>query len=354
MGLIFLLGPSVPNPVGTVTQIVNAKQTGAQGMHWSFQQTGGWYQANRQYTNTLRVFTSSPFVGPIQVQQAVLGIGCVQGAYYRFPLPELNPPTAELTPPTSPTEIDTGSFAQTIEIKQDADDARQWIVTIQYSSFDVAHEFGSSNTQNGSINPLEMAPEVHWSSAKFDSVYPTDLTGQPFRNTVGDPLENPPPREESRQVLNFTRNEAIYIESWAQQYRDSCNSDTFLGFSPYQVKCKDIQGKRIYTADYGYFWQVTYEFEFRIVNIVNQDGSVTTYGFEDLVLNTGLRKLGDDGKPAQITIGGSLITSPILLDQDGKPITDPTVSPVYLVFRNYSTNPFAFLNIPDDILTTNQ
>lgn len=350
MPLIFLGGPAVNHPVGSVTKITNAKQSGAQGMSWAFEQTGGWYQAMRRYTNTLRVITSSPFVGPIQVQKAVLGIGAVQGATYRFPLPEYN---GDGGAPSVPTEVDTGSFAQTIEIKQETDDAKQWLVTIQYSSFNVDHEFGNSNVQNGSINPLESAPEAHWTSAKFERFYPSDIDGKPFVNTAGDPLLNPIGREESRQVLNFTRNEPQYIEAWAQAYRDSCNSDIFLGFNPYQVKCKDIQGKRIYTADYGYYWQVSYEFEFRVINITDSEGDVTIYGFEDLIQNTGLRQLVS-GVKTQILIGGQLVTSPALLDEDGALITDITADPVNLVFRNYPTLPFAFLNIPDNVLTASQ
>ncbi len=366
---VFLGGPVVTNPQGTVFQIINAKEVGAQGMHWSFVDKGGWFLPDRKYTNTLRVFTTSPLVGPIQVQQAVLGIGAVQGAYYRFPLPELVGGAISLT---TPTEQDTGSFCQSMEIAQDAEDSRQWKVVLQYSSYDIFHELGGSNVQNGSINPIEMAPEVHWSSAKFEVSNVLDINGIPFINTAGDPLENPPKTEETRQVLLFTRNESDYQEQWAQQFRDSVNGTVFLGYQPNQVKCKDIQGKRIYSTDYGYYWQVSYEFEFRIgyttmvtaaegdVDTIGEgffNPSTTTTGWYAVVLNAGLRQLvGGTGSPKQITIDGSLVTAPVPLQQNGAyvPLTTAGTDPFYLQFVLYPAQDFSLLNIPNNVLTQTQ
>jgi len=353
MPLIFLLGPSVPNPVGAVVKIVNAKQAGAQGMDWSFESMSGWYQAQRKYVNTLRVITNSQYVGPIQVQQAILGLGCVQGATYRFPLPELN--NSDGGTPTTPTEIDTGSFAQSISIHQDQDDAKQWLVVISYSSYDINHEWGNSNVANGSINPLETAPEVHWTSAKYEAYYTMDVNGLPYRNTVGDPFDPVPPTEETRQVLSFVRNESEYNETWAQAYRDSVNSDTFLGYAPNQVKCKDIQGQRIYGPDYGYYWRVSYEFEFRVgYPLVPNNPDQGTTGWTTLILNAGLRQFpGGVGAKAQITLNGALVTSPVPLTQAGAVLPDGG-TPYYLQFNQYSPMPFAFLNIPQNAFTTSQ
>ncbi len=364
MGLIFLGGPSVPNPVGQVVKIVNAKQPSANALHWTFENVQGAFTASRRYTNTLHVITNSPFVGPLQVRDAILGTGGVQGATYRFPLPELNGSGG----PSVPTEIDTGSFCQSIEIVQQAEDGMQYLVTLQYSPFDVGHELGNSQVQNGSVNPIEMAPEVHWSSAKYEVNYPMDVNGIPFTNTAGDPFDPPPKTEETRQVLMFVRNDQQYVEAWAQQYRDSVNADVFLGYQPNQVKCRDIQGKRIYTADYGYYWQVSYEFEFRIgttVTVTAAEGGIdaiagagsapatVTTGWYANINNTGLRQLvGGMGTPQQITIDGALITSPVCLQQDGS--YAPGSDPYFVQFVLYPAQIFANLNIPNDVLTQSQ
>jgi hypothetical protein len=86
MPLIILSGPSVPNPYGAIVSITNGKE--GFGMDWTYQMIGGWYQGARSYTNTMIVVTNSPLVGPIQVQQALIGIGAVQGSTYLRPLPE--------------------------------------------------------------------------------------------------------------------------------------------------------------------------------------------------------------------------------------------------------------------------
>jgi hypothetical protein len=372
MPLIFGAGPQVNNPVGAVIACYNAKQPGAQGMNWSFGSLGGVTQANRKYTNTLRVITNSPFVGPLQIQQFVLGTGAVQGATYRFPLPEVNPPpTTGPACPTIPTETDAGSFCNEIDFQQDSEDACLWLVTLKYSSWDVAHELGTSQAQNGAINPTEMAPEVNWSFAKYEVSNTQDINGNPFINTAGDPLENPPKVEETRQVLSFVRNEQNYNDNYAQQFRDHVNSDIFLGWPPNMVKCKSILGQRVYTADWGYYWKVSYEFEFRVGTLLNYaeewvfDQPVTSgnfTGWDAVVLNAGLRQLvGGTGTPQQITIDGSLITSPVPLQQNGAytPLTAGTdetgsVDPWYIEFTLYPSAPFAQLNIPQDLLTESQ
>lgn len=369
MPLILLRFPSVPNPVGAITKIVNAKEVGAQGMTWAYENQGGFVRGTRSYTNTLRVITNSPFVGPIQVQQALIGIGAVQGSFYRFPLPEFN---GDGVAPTAPTEQDTGSFLHSIEIRQEAEDAKQWLATFSYGPFDINHEIGSSEATNGSNNPLEKAPEATWTGTIQETSYPNDINGVPFLNTVGDPIENPPKREESRQTLTFIRNEATYNENYAQSFRQTVNLNTFLEFPPGCAKCKMITGKRIYTADFGYYWEVVYEFEFRVIKQTipatfdpitgqsNNDGSTQIFGFQDRVLNAGFRQIVN-GNATQITVSGSPVSSAVALSSEGVPLNigvtdnpDNAPEPFFLTFNQYFSSDFDQLNIPPNVLTTNQ
>ncbi len=131
-----------------------------------------------------------------------------------------------------------------------------------------------------------------------------------------------------------------------------------------QAKCKNINGKRIYSSDYGYYWRVTYEFEFRVANFIASDGTVTTYGFQEVILNAGLRKLtgaGPNFVPAQILVNGTPITNPVALTQSGVPLNSTWAlaqsanpQPYYIIFQNYPAQDFASLNIPPDLLTVNQ
>lgn len=375
MPLILLTGPELGDTVGEILSVTNVQKSGSQGLVWAYEQQGGIMTNTRRYTNTLRVVTSSALVGPIQIQQFLIGIGAVQGVTYRFPLPEYNRVVNANTPalPPNPTEIDTGSFLSTLTFAQETEDGCQWLCTFNYGPFNVGHEVGTTDAASGASNPIESVPEVDWSHEIHETAYVQDVNGLPFRNTVGDPLENPPKREESRQTLSFTRNEATYNETYAQQYVLKTNSDTFLGFAPNQARIKSITGKRTYSTDYGFYWRVSYVFEFRVLAFIfpatfdpidelagGSDSITITYGFEELVLNEGFRQVGADGKIAPILVGGQPISAPMALDEGGSPINNDVdlngqlEEPFYLIFNNYSQIPFADLNIPTDVLTTNQ
>jgi hypothetical protein len=361
-----LNGPQVLATQGAITNIYNHKDSGSHSLDWTVQTVSNGFRIGRSYSPQLRVITNSPLVGPVQIQQALLGIGIVHGNYYSWPFGEINPVNTELLPGPFPYEIDTGSYVQSINMARDGDDGKQWTVTVNYGPFDLNHDAGSSEVSNGSLNPAEMAPQVEWGTAKYEVSFPLDINGNPYLNTAGDPLENPPKQEESRLTLDFVRNELTYNPAYANSYADTINTDSFLGYQQYQVKCKSITGKRIYSADYGFYWEVHYAFEFRNKTFpnFNAQGNTQTFGFQELVLNAGLRQLDLSQNPPalkQILINGSPITSPVALAQNGTILnntwyqtTGENPTPYYLTFTNFPQSTFANLNIPQDILTTNQ
>jgi hypothetical protein len=376
VGSLFLISfPSLGDVVGDIKSITNAMEPGSRSMTWAYENQGGVIRGTRSYVQKARVITTNAFVGPIQIQQTLLGTGIIQGTFYSHPLPEINntdPNAGNL--PTTPTEFDTGSFLHTLNIEQDSEDAKQWLCTFSYGPYDINHEQGAQNQAFGSNNPLEKAPEAQWSAPVIETSYPTDANGIPWINTAGDMLENPPKRDEARQTLSFVRNEQNYNENYAQQFRQTVNQDNFLGFPPGCAKVKTITGKRIYTADYGYYWEVSYEFEFRVVTISVPEtydpitqlpigtGTTTTYGFQDLVINAGYRQLVN-GVKSQILIDGVPASVPVALDANGVPFgpdhsdgdTDASQNEVFwLVFQQYPSTTFANLNIPTNVLTASQ
>jgi len=370
MALQLLNYPSLQAQVGLVTGIVNYKGPGGQSSRWGIDQVGEIWQGSRQYQNKLLVTTSSPLVGSVAIQLAVQAYSNVLlGNYYVFPLAELSAYDI-----LGATEQDTGSFAQSVATEQVEEDGKQWIVTIDYGPFDIQHELGTSYIMYGSFTPLDFPPVVKWSTAKYHRSYPTDCLGYPFINTAGDPLENPPQREESTQSLRLILWNSTYDEPFAQSFRDTMNQDTFLGFAPTYVKCKDIDGERIYTADYGYVWRIVYDFEIRQIAIiiptnatVPEAGQTFTYGWQEPVLNLGYRAFGGAtgavGPIAPIVIGQVPITSPVILNQNGTYTTPANVAAVqaqqgnqqlFLIFSNFPYSTFANLNIDQNILTENQ
>ena len=301
-------------------------------------------RCNRSYTLKLKAFAASRFVGPVQV------IGRIPvriGDTYQFPLAS-----------GTPYENDTGSFVQSISASNATEDGVQWDVTIEYGPFDVGHQLGTSDISQGIIDPTDRAPEVFYDKAKYKRNKPVDETvnldpstgentgGNPYINTVGDPLLDPPDTEETRPTLKFIRNEPTYNDSYAAQYKDTVNSDEFLGYPPNTVKCADISAERIYDADWGYYYRVGYDFEFR-----DDDD---TLGYTKSVLNAGYRqKVGGTGDPVNVVdANGNTVTDAVPLQKDGS--YDASADPYFLSFQEFAQLTFSDLNIPEDLLTTDE
>lgn len=361
MPLPLLNNPSIIGSAGSIYSITNIQEEGGQSATWGIDQVEQIWQGSRLYQNRLRVLTTHAYVGPAAVLSALVGVGVVLGASYVYPLPEISFNSV------FPTEQDTGSFIQLINVQQETEDGKQWVVTIGYGPFDIWHELGNTNATFGSFNPLDFPAIVRWQTAKYHRYYPQDINGFPYINTAGDPLENPPEREESTQCLTLILWTPTYSEPFAQSYRDTVNSDAFLGFPPNTVKCKDIDGERFYTSDYGYVWRVKYEFEIRQLVLTDQNGISTTYGWQALVLNAGYRAFGGAtgvaGPIAPIVLGGIPVANPVILQPDGTYIAPANFGVVqglqglqalYLTFQNFPMSVFANLNIDSSILMDNQ
>jgi hypothetical protein len=302
---------------------------GSHSGEWSVDET----RCNRTYTNVIKIEVGQ-FDGVLNV---INQCGVRIGDTYRFPLYS-----------AAATEQDTGSFAQSIRAEvaseQGAGGITQWKVTVEYGPFDVYHFLGTGYIAQGIVDPTARHVEVYWDSAKYRISRVEDFSDPPlpYRNTAGDPLMDTPEFEETRPVLKIVRNETRYNEVLANYYRDTVNSDVFLGCPPKTVKCRDIKGELHYDPDVGNFYQVTYEFEFR----VDEEG----HGFTQRILNAGLRyKKNGTGEPVNaVDSDGQQVNDPVLLKEDGDKLPS-TDDPYYLEFTEFPEVEFIDLNIPDDI-----
>ena len=175
-------GPSVTGS-GFVIQVAEDYKPGRSSVSWSVDEK----RINRTYTTRLKVITSSPTVGPLGI---LFGLNFKLGDSYRWPIYVADP-----------TETDTGSFIQSVkaELTPDAEDGRQWFVDVEYGPFDVVNLLGNSEINFGIINPLNAPWLVYWGEpAKYER-YKTEDEAEPpnpFLNTAGCPLLNPPKIEE--------------------------------------------------------------------------------------------------------------------------------------------------------------
>lgn len=305
-------------------------------------------RCNRSYSIQLKLFTNSQYAGVVQAVQAVQAAGAQIGSTYQFP---------QFTPGVPATEKDTGSFLQSIRARRSTEHDQAgnviWTANLTYAPFDVAHQLGTSMIQYGLIDPLERYPEVIANDAKYERYKPYDETPAdpedssaggplPFVNTVGDPLLDPPKTEETRPTIRFIRNESTYNDDYASQFKDSVNSDEFLGYPPNTAKCSSIGNERIYDPDWGNYFRVTYDFEMRD----DDDGK----GYTLEVLNAGYRQLVNGaGSPVNVVDGdGNTVTDAVPLQENGA--YTPAAEPFYLQFMEFPQVAFEGLNIPDDIL----
>jgi hypothetical protein len=345
--------PNTFGAPGFVVSVADDYAPGSRGGSWSVDDGG-----SRKYRNRLKIQTSSRFVGTVAILEA---LPVRLGDIYTFPVAAF---------PYGVTENDTGSFLQAIELEQSTEDGQQWLARLTYDHFDVAHQLGNSMVHLGVFNPLEQVATVEWDQAKYERYKPYDESGKwqvtdtgdttlkapkAYVNTAGDPLENPPRTEETRPILRFARAEPIYNDAYASSFKDTVCSDEFLGYAPGTVKCRDIRAERRYVADWGYYWWVQYEFEFR--------DDVDLQGYTEQILNAGYRAYATayTGPPKDVLINGSKVSAPVPLQEDGtyKALSTPAadgslpaspVLPHYLPFQLFPQVAFADLNIPDDLL----
>jgi hypothetical protein len=306
---------------------------------------GKWsVRGGREYTTQIQAITDDPRVG---TQVVLSSMGLRLGSYYSWP----HTSTA--------TEYDGGAFLQDISAARSGSDGKQWLLTLTYGGYDVDHEGGAANgiTNNGVLSPFDMPPQIRWGSRDVERTWPedfTDPTPQPYVNAAGDPLTDPPKTEDSNPVVTIVRNERAYDPAIVSTYKNRTNDGVWLaapslpgvtgGFAGYDdntMKCCDISAVRQYDADWGVYWEVSYEFELRPDT------------WEVQILNAGLRSLDGSGHLKQIVAAdGAAVSSPVCLEADGTydPTSPPT--PNYLTFQPYRKVDFSGLNIPWEIFVS--
>ncbi len=261
-----------------------------------------WY---RQYTRTFRVVCDNPFDGPATV-----------GADSR--IPRLG--TAYRVS-GSATEFDNGSFCSKIEVANNGDDdGLGWTVTCEYGPYDPTQ---------WPENPLDHPIKINWSWSQFEKIVDEDVNGNAVVNTAGDYFDPPVMRDDSRPLISISRNEQTFNPTLAAQFKDAVNSDSFMGFSPNQVKCSNISAALEYNPICGFYYVMNYEFA------VNTEQT----GWRKEILNQGLRYLAGSTR-TNILINGAPATAPVPLDNAGA-VLPPSGTPVFLPFDIYRTLPFS-------------
>jgi len=113
----------------------------------------------------------------------------------------------------------------------------------------------------GEGSPLTQPYDRHWTDSSSVEEVDTDYQGYAVRNPVGDRYTGLT-MDVGDPVYVVTRNEAVFPESKALEYRYAVNSQSWGGFDAYQWRMFPITGDRIVSGA-NYYWRVTYRIQLR-------------------------------------------------------------------------------------------
>lgn len=261
----------------------------------------------RSYVRRFRVLTDTPAIGPHLVGAATgIRFGDRYGA--------------------GTFESDQYAYCTSIEASQEEGDALGWIVTATYGAFDAITAGGGPDN-----NPLLMPIDIEWSFRNQEKVCQYDVNNKAILNTANDPFDPPLIIDDPRPLLTVVRNEAIADIEALYSYRNAVNSDPFGPWGPQMARVVNIRPKSLFHQYVGWYWQVTYEFEFNPPD-----------GYRPKVLNMGMRKISQTtNQPVPIVLNGVPVSQPMLLTQFGY-LAKPTDEPYWLQFQVYNELPFDY------------
>lgn len=211
------------------------------------------------------------------------------------------------------------------------------------------------------VSPLMEPPKISFSSVGTNDPIDTDSEGLPIVNSAGESFDPPITMDHSDTVLRITRNEKTFSDTFAAEFRDAVNSDTFLGHPPGHVKCTVFTADQMRAATLVYY-TVRYEFQIRYSFVKTRDSNgdikERVFGWVRRVRDEGFREsTGDtnkDGSPEidEIEDKNSIkVSQPHLLDGSGKKLSaaailnPPLPEACFLKFDIYKKREFSVLNL---------
>ena len=258
--------------------------------------------------------------------------------------------------------VDPAAFAVSIHAEpMEKDDWQWWIVTVEYTTempengpnFFVQWPTDLLGPQN---NPWDERPTLKMEKETYQAAEPFDLEGKPYVNSAGTPLSPAPTRQVTIPVYVFKRNMSTtkLTPQLIADYNDVLNEHTFLGQPKGTVHCTLIPGDLKYRGRICYY-DVTIRFRVK-TRMIKDPEWVPGNGVQQLVreqwqpyyLDQGTEEILDipflggaahplNGRPVPITEFGQPVTTPRLLDKNGKvqrPING-VLYPRWLKFTDY-------------------
>lgn len=185
--------------------------------------------------------------------------------------------------------------------------------------------------------PYELPVDIEWSGESSEEQIDEDANGNaiviPGTRERIEGLTRPV----DDLVGTFTKNYLLFDPVAILAYKNTVNSDTFLGFAPGLGRIKDIRAINQIKDDVPY-WKVTVVIAFRVPY-----RTTDAKAWYKRVLCQGFYEV-QDGEVVRATDDNQLpVTSPVLLTSTGERLTGGT--PTWLEFQIFKTSSFNSLGL---------
>jgi len=188
-------------------------------------------------------------------------------------------------------------------------------------------------------NPLNQPTIIKFSFVDAEEPIDEDVNGAPIVNVNNEFFDPPVKIAFSDLVITLEKNIAFFDPIQAWTYKNAVNSDSFLGLAPGTCRLHGIDAEEVADTDYTYFKQKA---EIHVRR--GMPRTADQYAWYKRLANRGMYEKVSGKLMKAVDDAGAEVTSPVLLNNSGAKITDPSLT-VWLQFQVYTSLPFAALNI---------
>lgn len=218
------------------------------------------------------------------------------------------------------------------------------VVTVKYEKASV-----ESNSEEGGSTTSAQVEQWGWDDGTDEKELTTGADGTPVVNSAGDPFETVPkvtsPAPVFTKVMNFQSRQG----SWMSHNCTVNGSSVTIGgmsFDPGTLLCTVCEKRLIGNEDWKYQYTVRLRYKSNKVSIGGEETAVEI-GWDVAVADAGMREIDENDTELKLirvmdkeTGKMCAITSPVLLDGEGKKLADG--NPPY----NFRVIAFARSNFP--------
>jgi len=198
-----------------------------------------------------------------------------------------------------------------------------WIVYVAYNG-----EVNFNGQNNQPQSPLLTAATLDWDDVEVELEIDEDYDGKPIVTPNGEPI-NGVRRLFADQTVTIRKNMLLFNPFVQARYRQSVNSDPFLGWPPGTAKMQKFQATSVRSSEVngGGYWQVTAVMQFRWpYRTVPERAWYSRVRLEGYYKRVNLPGPPVDGvQPSAIvraTRAGEPTAKPVLLDAQGFQLAD--------------------------------